>query len=95
MESGKFYIKKCSDLNIEGSVFMFYGIENIDRKTKTVKIGQVKAILIDRIIFERIYEFITDSPEAILNCFEEIPFEEARKRIDNTEALLSKDIFRR
>jgi hypothetical protein len=95
MKEGRFYVKVCSDLKITGNVFMLYGREKINQKTEVIKIGEVKAILIDRVIFEKIHEFLTEKSDYITSCFKEIPFEEARKRIDNTQALLSKDIFRR
>ncbi len=72
MEKGKFYIKKCNDLKINGKVFMLYGIEDIKDK-KIIKIASVKAILIDRIVFDYVYEFFTKKmPEC--TCFVHLRF---------------------
>jgi len=74
---------------------MLYDVEKIDGSFKSIKIGLVKAILIDRVVFEKLLEFPTDNEENIYKCFQEISFDEARKEIDNTETLLSRTIFRR
>ena len=97
MEKGKFYVLKenSSLLKEKNSVYALIDINKIDDKHKLVKIGKVHAILIDRIIFSQTFEFITDNLNNIFSNFEEISFEEAKQKIDNTQALLSKQIFRR
>ncbi len=93
MKKGKFYISNCDNFE-KNTVFTLYSLESIDKNVYLVKIAKIKAILIDRIILELKYDFITDKKE-IFNCFKEISFEEARHLVDNTDALLSKDIFNR
>ena len=97
MEKGKFYKLKQNSklLNKKDSIYALFAIDKIDDKYKVVKIGKVHAILIDRIIFSEIYEFITDNINNIFSNFEEISLKEAKQNIDNTQALLSKQIFRR
>lgn len=97
MKKGKFYVLKenSSLLKEENYVYALIDVDKIDDKHKLVKIGKVHAILIDRIIFSQTFEFITDNLNNIFSNFEEISLEEAKQKIDNTQALLSKQIFRR
>ncbi len=94
MKKGKFYISTCEEFE-KDSVFTLYSLEDIDKKFSLIKIAKIKAILIDRIILELKYDLITENKEKIFNCFKEISFEEAKRLVDNTDALLSKDIFNR
>ncbi len=64
-------------------------------KAHLVTIGRVYAIFVDRVIFDKKYEFIVEDLEDFYNCFTEVSYREVRDSIDNTEALLSKSIFRR
>lgn len=97
MKKEKFYVLKENSnlLKEENYVYALIDVDKIDDKHKLVKIGKVHAILTDRIIFSQTFEFITDNVNNILSNFEEISLEEAKQKIDNTQALLSKQIFRR
>lgn len=69
--------------------------KKLDNNSFYIKIGKVFAIFIDRVIFSETYELITDKPENIFKNLKEIPYKEAKKITDNTQALLDKNIFRR
>jgi len=58
-------------------------------------VGRVYALLIDRIVFDRKHEFIIYDPDRFYSCFTEVSYEEVKESIDNTRALLSREIFRR
>ncbi len=96
MEKGKIYLlkKNFNQLNAD-NLYMLLQLKKIDNRNFYIKIGQVYAILIDKIIFSNVYELITDNKENIFGLFKEISLDEARKLIDNTSALLDKNIFRR
>lgn len=94
MIKGKLYKSLCEEFE-KGSVFTLYSLEQIQDNFYLVKLAKIKAILIDRIILEVKYDYITENKDEIFRCFKEISLEEARRLVDNTDALLSKDIFNR
>ncbi|NPA51269.1 MAG: hypothetical protein GXO22_00045 [Aquificae bacterium] len=79
---------------LEGKFFCLLEEEKID-EIYYIKLLQVYAVLGDRVIFRKGYEFFVDNPKDFYRCFVEIPLEEVRESIDNTQALLSKEIFNR
>ncbi len=95
MEKEKFYIPKSENLYFElKKVYMLLEEKEINNNF-FIKIGKVFAIIGNRVIFSNTYEFITNKKENIFNMFKEIPFDKVKKYLNNTEALLDKNIFRR
>jgi glutaredoxin 2 len=97
MKKKTFYqLKKSSDLPIEkGRIYLLMENSKIDEIHFFVKIGVVHAIFIDRVIISNCFEFITQNPQKIFDNFKEISYENAKSKVDNTQALLSKQIFKR
>jgi len=97
MEKGRFYQlkKELPPIKSKGGVFVLLEKYKIDDKFSVVVIGKVHAILLDRVIVGETYEFITDKVADVINNFTEISQKEAKTKIDNTDALLSREIFRR
>jgi len=95
MKKGKFYkLKKKFYPLQEGEIYILLEESKLGDKF-IISIGKVHAVLVDRVITSKTFEFIADKKEKVFNKFEEIPLEHVRKKIDNTDALLSKQIFRR
>lgn len=95
MEKEKLYKPKSKNPYFElNSVYMLLENNKVDDKD-FIKIGKVFAILGNRIIFSNTYEFLTEDKNKIYNIFKEISFKEAKKFLNNSEALLDKNIFRR
>ncbi len=94
MKRRGFYISKCENIP-EGKVYTLIEEEKVKDNVYLIRIAEVRAILIDRIILELKYDFLTEKREDIYRCFKEISFKEAKELIDNTDILLNRDIFRR
>jgi hypothetical protein len=92
----KFYVPLKEDkIFKKENCYMFIEQKKLDDGHFYVKIGQVYAILLNRVIFSETYEFITENPQKILKNFKEISIQQAKSLTDNTNALLDKNIFRR
>jgi len=95
MEKEKFYIPASKNPYFElEKVYMLLEEKKFNDKF-FVKIGKVFAIIGNRIIFSDVYELITDEKEKIFNIFKKISSREIKKYLNNSEALLDKNIFRR
>ncbi len=90
---GFLFDKKMLD-NLKDKFFYFLGYQKVGN-LYLFKITEVYAVLIDRIIFHKNYEFLVEDPERFYECFIEVSIEQVKNSIDNTGALLSKQIFRR
>ncbi len=104
-KKSKFYrldIEKASEVlfgrkeipELQDRFFCFLETVKLE-KVHLVTIGRVYAVFVDRVIFDKKYEFIVENLEDFYNCFTEVSYREVRDSVDNTEALLSKSIFRR
>lgn len=81
--------------NLKGKYFCFFGEERLDGSMYVITIRPVYAVLVDRIIFENELRFFIERKEDFYKCFEEVDINEVKEKTDNTNALLSRSIFRR
>ncbi len=105
MEKNKFYkldINKAKGFLFEEELLKemkdkFFVIIDVKKVNDfyVVKLTEVYAVLVDRIIFRNEYEFIVEDIKRFFECFIEVSLKDVRDSIDNTQALLSKKIFRR
>ncbi len=89
-----FKVKKETANLKKGKIYIFNGIEKLNNLF-FVELAEVFAMFPDRIITKEPVKVITESKQQFFSNLEEVSLEEAKKSIDNTEALLNREIFRR
>ena len=78
----------------KGKIYLFKNVDTLNG-LYVIELAEVFAMFPDRLITKEPIPFLVHNKDEFLSNFEYITLQQAKDEIDNTQALLNREIFRR